>query len=321
MDPTSKRHRNVRRLDKPNFHGWLVTVKRRGRHVFSETFSDSHYGDSQRALERALLRRDEVESALPPPTHLNTKKSRRNRSGTLGISLVERRRGDRCHRYWVAHWTELDGRKVSKMFAESIHGPEEARQRAIAARREAARRILGATGVRPWFQKPDRAATYRNVVRIESAGSGWFVRVMRRSAYFADSDHGGRSGALARALECRDAFELEHPPLPRLGRPPRSGTGILGVYRFERVRSGRRLRYYVAHWAELDGTPGYRTFACSKYGAAGARALAISARHEAVARIRREAQEKQLARVTRGARSVILDDVAPRSRPRRTRQR
>ncbi|MCC6180035.1 MAG: hypothetical protein IT305_32375 [Chloroflexi bacterium] len=146
-----KRHRNVMRVDRRNFHGWVVQVKRRGRGHF-EGFADSRHGGQAGALRQALARRDDLEAELPPATHLR-EKDVRSRTGVVGVTLVRRQRRGRVLRYWCANWVELDGRRVSRSFAASTYGAARARALAERTRRQAVARILGSRGLRPWFQR------------------------------------------------------------------------------------------------------------------------------------------------------------------------
>jgi len=145
-------HRNVLRVDREHFHGWVVSVKRRGRIYNTDHFRDALYGGRARALRAAIRRRDELEAGLPPATHLRERDSR-SKSGMVGVALVVRRRGGRVLRYWTANWIELDGQRVQLTFAVAKYGSARARGLAERMRGEAVERILGERGARVWWQR------------------------------------------------------------------------------------------------------------------------------------------------------------------------
>jgi len=147
-----RRHRNVGRVDREHFHGWVVVMKRRGRNVGGEHFRDALYGGRMKALRAAIARRDELEAELPPATHLRERDSR-SKTGMAGVTVVMRRRRKRVLRYWLANWVELEGRRVQRSFSVSKYGEGRARDLAVGARREAVERILGQRGARVWWQR------------------------------------------------------------------------------------------------------------------------------------------------------------------------
>lgn len=96
---------------------------------------------------------------------------------------------------------------------------------------------------------------------------GWQVRVIRRgiglSEFFADAKHGGRAGALSKAMHFRDEKVKELPILPRsrlLRKPSRRNTsGIVGVRRaVQKIRRGERVHTYVVWTASGTPSPGKR---------------------------------------------------------------
>jgi AP2 domain len=133
---------------------------------------------------------------------------------------------------------------------------------------------------------------YRNVRRIEhNYFRGWVVSVKRRGErqveYVRDGAYGGPRGALREALTRRDAIEAELPPPVKVKRVfSLNNTGEVGVaFVRQRTRAGRWVWYYVASWIELDGRRVKRSYSVLKYGKRRARAQAVQARREALARI------------------------------------
>jgi hypothetical protein len=146
------RHRNVLRVDREHFHGWVVSVKRRGRNHNLDHYRDARYGGRVKALRAAIKRRDEMEAELPPATCLRERDSR-SKTGMVGVTLTIRRRGARVLRYWLANWVELDGRREHRTFAVAKYGAARARSLAERARQQAVERILGQRGARVWWQR------------------------------------------------------------------------------------------------------------------------------------------------------------------------
>ncbi len=145
-------HRNLRRVDRYGDHGWVVSVKRRGRRRV-EHFADRVHGGREAALLRAIQRRDELEASLPPPVKLKTRYSL-NKTGVVGVFLeVRRLRLGPAARYYGATWTELSGKRMRVRFLASRYGEREARHLAIRARQEAVARILKARGARVYWQR------------------------------------------------------------------------------------------------------------------------------------------------------------------------
>jgi hypothetical protein len=130
-----------------------------------------------------------------------------------------------------------------------------------------------------------RTTRHKNITRIDHPAKktyGYLVRVgwngVKHNKFFSDRKHGDRLGALAAAIEWRDAIEREIGK-PRteqqvVGRPRPSGTGITGV---RRRRDGER-EYYEATWVIEPGKLGRTRYSISKYGEAKARRLAKKAR-------------------------------------------
>lgn len=152
----------------------------------------------------------------------------------------------------------------------------------------------------------------RNISRIEQEKKrqyGWYVRVMRdgvtRQRFFSDGAHGGKSGALLRAMAFRDEL-LEAYPKPEHGnmfnRPSaRNRSGHPGVNKTTQRKRGITYEVWQAGWTLPDGRRVTRKYHFGPDGRSEheARRLAIRAREEGVEmieRMRREMKKKRRAR-------------------------
>ena len=59
----------------------------------------------------------------------NRKKTKSNKSGILGVYFMK-------PNYWVAHWTDFDGKRQQKLFPTQKYGENKAKQLAINLRKE-----------------------------------------------------------------------------------------------------------------------------------------------------------------------------------------
>lgn len=131
-----------------------------------------------------------------------------------------------------------------------------------------------------------KTAKYKNITRVDHPKSrthGYNVRIMwqdeRRSKFFSDGKYGGQPGALAAAIEWRDATEKE------LGKP-RTERHVVGIFYspseyvgIRRMRDGKR-EYYQATWPTHVGKQRRAQFSITKYGEEQALALARKAREQ-----------------------------------------
>lgn len=128
----------VRRSQIPGkMAGWLTQFILGGA-VHRKFFSDSRYGSSDAAFEAAVAHASacqaEHDELLALRRALSLRKS--NATGMTGVFHSPAKPGRGA--FWTAYWLGPDGRRRSKKFSESIHGPEEARRLAIEARAEGA---------------------------------------------------------------------------------------------------------------------------------------------------------------------------------------
>lgn len=125
--------------------GWIVRLQRQGRYS-SQFFGDARFGGKRMALQAAKQYRDRVEAESRPWTTAERAQVRRarNQSGIVGVQRVRRaaqRQGKEVrYGYWIAQWTDGKGNRKTRSFSVRLWGEEEARQQAIAARKDGLRR-------------------------------------------------------------------------------------------------------------------------------------------------------------------------------------
>lgn len=130
---------HIVRLAPPSGPGWQVRIPSRvtGGRPHSKYFGDAAFGSEEEALAAAIVFRDasfEASGADLVPLERSTDK--RNTSGTIGVSLVTRKRYGRKYHYWVAHWSDGAGEHHKSFCVETL-GNQEAFEKALAARRRA----------------------------------------------------------------------------------------------------------------------------------------------------------------------------------------
>src|ERR1044071_2346452 len=118
-----------------------------------------------------------------------------------------------------------------------------------------------------------RVIGHKNLTRFDHHQKntfGYFVRIQWKGEkyhkFFSDAVYGDRLGALAAALEWRDATErkLKKTPTHRhLGRSsPRNARGVVGVRRI--IKRGRDV--YEATWKDAHGRVGRTSFSITRHG-------------------------------------------------------
>ena len=140
-----------------------------------------------------------------------------------------------------------------------------------------------------------KKASPKGFARVDSDTTnthGWLVRILRgsekRSRFFSDSAHGGKSKSKKKAIACYQQW-VEEMPAPGTTRDrltKRNATGVVGVHLAHEVDS----RYpdckyvsYVASWLGQDGKRRNVRFLISKYGKRVALTLASIARAQKIA--------------------------------------
>ncbi|MEZ6096323.1 MAG: AP2/ERF family transcription factor [Pirellulaceae bacterium] len=123
------------------FSGWEVRIQRRGKSMH-KFFNDKKFGGEQGAHKAAVEFRDSIESKFKKfsVSERARNPSSRNTSGHVGVrkhSQVDVRGEYEYHyEYWIAQWTDKDGKRKTKAFSVSEHGDEKAFKLAVQARKE-----------------------------------------------------------------------------------------------------------------------------------------------------------------------------------------
>lgn len=142
-----KPNRNITRVDFKNENGeithggWEVRFNRRGKKI-ERFFADNKNGGRAKALAQAKDFRDEIEAKLPRLSvhELSRTPSKRNQSGIVGVRRHEQTdvRGDWGYTYsfWVAQWTDENGKRKTKSFSVNHYGEDEALRLAVKARKK-----------------------------------------------------------------------------------------------------------------------------------------------------------------------------------------
>jgi hypothetical protein len=161
----------------------------------------------------------------------------------------------------------------------------------------------------------------KSIYRLdERSMCGWVVKFKRQKKtfhkYFHDSV-GGPPESLRQAIAYRDE-QIQRLPTPtRIWvTPPKEKGGTRGVTREAAATpSGHVAESWRAYWVEVDGKVGRRSFSVHKYGEKEAKAMALAARKEAVARVLKERRQRLLTGVLAGP------SGRPVTRPRRRTRR
>ncbi len=125
-----RKHHHIERADQSRY--WIVVVKRSpGR--LRRYFHDGRYGSKAAALAEAIAYRDQLLATIPRwRIH---RRSSRNKSGTIGVFLVEQRHGSRVDQRWTVTWKE-DGHHRQRAFSVKHYGSRRAKALAVALRQE-----------------------------------------------------------------------------------------------------------------------------------------------------------------------------------------
>ncbi len=143
--PKKDSNKNLSRIEISNdrgvsFSGWGVRIQRRGKGVH-KFFNDKIFGGERGAFKAASEYRDSVEAKLRGYSVADRAKtpSKRNTSGMVGVrkhSQIDVRGEYEYHyTYWIAQWTDREGKRKTKAFSIQEHGDEKAFKLAAAARK------------------------------------------------------------------------------------------------------------------------------------------------------------------------------------------
>jgi hypothetical protein len=111
---------------------------------------------------------------------------------------------------------------------------------------------------------------------------------------FTDKRYQCRELALAKAVEYRDQFLLENPPISRKDfcsiKRRNNKTGITGVYKYRKtyeLKDGtiKESWYWEANWPDLAGVSISESFAINRFGEVLAKKMAIEARENGMRKV------------------------------------
>ena len=115
-------------------YGFMVRISREGNHV-NESFSDKNNGGKRKALESARKRYQQLKRKLPPPQTTKGVRTRRNRSGVVGVHLAkcESVYGEEYSSY-CASWKTASGSRSKLSFSFKKYGKKKAWELSCLAR-------------------------------------------------------------------------------------------------------------------------------------------------------------------------------------------
>ncbi len=128
--PRTPEMKGISRIDAKGTHGWYVRIYRKGR-TYSRLFSDSKYGDRERALKFAMRERDHLyanEQNLPDkPNRRLVTHDRRNKSGIIGVSrTVKNNKNETTSVYYQVTWSPRKGEIKNRQWSVRKYGEEAA---------------------------------------------------------------------------------------------------------------------------------------------------------------------------------------------------
>ncbi len=135
---TTKRNSSlagITRMDYEYTHGWAVRYRIK-KNTHSKLFSDRKLGGKRKALLAAKEYYQEMLAKYPKPSRKERAltPSKRNTSGTPGVSRGITQRATFTEEYWAADCLLPDGTRKYKRFSIKKHGERKAKKLAIAAR-------------------------------------------------------------------------------------------------------------------------------------------------------------------------------------------
>ena len=115
-------------------YGFMVRISREGNHI-NEFFSDKNNGGKRKALESARKRYRQLKRKLPPPQTTKGVRTRRNRSGVVGVHLAkcESVYGEEYSSY-CASWKTTNGKRSNLSFSFKKYGKKKAWELACLSR-------------------------------------------------------------------------------------------------------------------------------------------------------------------------------------------
>ena len=125
----------ITRMEYEYTRGWAVRYRIK-KTTHSKLFSDGKLGGKRKALLAAKEYYQEMLARYPKPTRLERAMtpSKRNKSGTPGVSRSVTQRGTFIEETWLAECLLPDGRRKFKRFSIKKYGERKAKKLAIQAR-------------------------------------------------------------------------------------------------------------------------------------------------------------------------------------------
>jgi hypothetical protein len=139
------KHKNIKRILCGRTKGWQVAI-RRNHQDYTKMFSDNSYGGKQKALAEAIRYRNKLLKQLAkelPSLQLARTKSKRNKTGVVGLQFTSEPRKDGTLRHYISAFVRpRKGKSVQKRFRvidgdfnSAIEEAKAWREEVIAARR------------------------------------------------------------------------------------------------------------------------------------------------------------------------------------------
>lgn len=134
----------ITRMDYEYTHGWTVRYRVK-KITYSKLFSDRKLGGKLKALQAAKEYLELMLEKYPKPTRLQRAltPSKRNKSGTPGVSRCVTHRATFLEEYWLAECLLPDGTRKYKRFSIKKYGERKAKKLAVAARLEMVEELYG----------------------------------------------------------------------------------------------------------------------------------------------------------------------------------
>jgi hypothetical protein len=168
-----KKLKGISRIDSTNTHGWFVRVYRNDV-IYSKLFSDSRYGDKDKALGAAKAYRDEFEILLDRkdkyPRRNNrlpvVTKNRRNKTGVVGVCHRKRRlpSGKVAECYSVTWAPEPNVQKCTS-FSIAKYGKRQAFKKAKELREKMVKSMMGEESL-PKSTKKSKGRRYQKAEKV-----------------------------------------------------------------------------------------------------------------------------------------------------------
>ena len=140
--------KGISRIDSGSTHGWFVRAYR-NKKTYSKFFSDSKFGNKEKALEEAFKKREVFKNQIskikkrPSKSRIVSSDSR-NKTGELGVSKsAKKAKNGISYECYSVSWKLKSGKQKSTSFSIKRYGEKEALNKAIELRRKMMKKIHG----------------------------------------------------------------------------------------------------------------------------------------------------------------------------------